>query len=164
MQPKMITVSRNPPDTTIKGIYRPCFVAEATTQQRDTIVVELTDLLSAGWAIDSAAYDYCQLALQQQYRPDYIVVKAKYNNESYVEALSQGDTDFFYITIESKVSLDITSVANNYKDKIVAYSGAERLTNLENGFWVFSEEINSWLWDSGATVNFESTPTLLESA
>lgn len=160
----MITVNRVKPETTIKGIYRPCFVAEATSQQRDTIVVSLSDLLSAGWLADSAAHDYCQLALQQQYRPDYIIVKSKYSNESYVEAIEQGTGDFLYLTIESKTPSDIVSVATFFKNKIVAYSSTERLTNLENGFWVFSEEINSWLWEGGIVVEFESQPVILESA
>jgi hypothetical protein len=145
------------------GIYRTCFIVEATTQPRDVLVTSLGDVLGAGFDIDSSAYAFSQTYFAQINRCPTLLLKSRYAGESLQQAFLQGSQDFSFVCTESKDNTEriVFSDFIETTHKLYIYSGTTKITSNKHTVWVAGEDaIQGWLWDSGNLVAFDSGSTL----
>lgn len=109
VNPVKVDISVEDQVLTRDGTYSSCFITEEVVgDQRTYIVYEKSELLDIGFTTESSAYGFADLYFGQVNKPPYLVIRIKNLDESYIDSyLSDSNSDFMYVAIESKSSSDI---------------------------------------------------------
>lgn len=98
---------------TVSGFYRVMFLAQATTQSRDTLVTTLQECIDAGWLENSEAFEFCRVAFAQEPRMNEVVIRSIYDGESIKTVMESKPFDCLYIALED--------FSDAYKSQLATY-------------------------------------------
>ena len=126
LKPVKVDITIDNPILGRSAFYNLCFIAENNTAPRTIEVKNLSELLEAGFTRLDLAYNFCVGVFSQEGIPS-VFIRSKRSNETYSQAYdSDNNEDYYYVVIQSKSIVDITSFSNHlnssYEDKLHFYS------------------------------------------
>lgn len=150
------------------------FLTYNDNSPRNLVVNKLDDLLNNGFTRDSKAYNFCYGVFLQG-RLNNIVIRSVRENESYYDAyISDNNSSYYYVIIESKDVNDVITFTNKVSDqlKLVFYSSnqdySSKLIGLQNLVFYYNtnigiDKIDGWLmFDDGSFVLFDDGSSVAE--
>lgn len=150
------------------------FLTYNDNSPRNLVVNKLDDLLNNGFTRDSKAYNFCYGVFLQG-RLNNIVIRSVRENESYYDAyISDNNSSYYYVIIESKDVNDVITFTNKVSDqlKLVFYSSnqdySSKLIGLQNIVFYYNTNIgieinDGWLlFDDGSSVTYDDGSSVKE--
>lgn len=157
VNPIKIQIDVSTETTTRDGFFTPCFIAETENDfPRTSVVTSLEDVIDLGFDDESNCYSYCNtLFAQTNNTIDQVVIRAKYPSETYLESfLSDDNSSFFYVTIESKELQDIIDISDYIETirKILIFSTNQDwsvdLEGRKNLIYIFDDEVSEFIYSA----------------